>query len=252
MKSFAFALLSCIVAADLDIEDILRDINDVPREAEKGLEELTEDLECWWADRNNGDGVCQKRTDKQAEDECNKSVWNYDTWYPVKADRPEWNRDAKVCVTVYISCEMDGKSWYSIPTDWGTAEGCDHDGFAVPRYACENDPTLRWDWSNNVCSSEQAICENEGGKFLEITDRRGDVEYVCDRDGFELARRDCYNSYPTDKISGRMTWDWDRNFCTTQKDECDSSGKGEGWACLATELISSGFDCFCDYDGKEV
>ena len=72
MKSFAFALLSCIVAADLDIEDILRDINDVPREAEKGLEELTEDLECWWADRNNGDGDCQKRRDRKAEEEC----WN--------------------------------------------------------------------------------------------------------------------------------------------------------------------------------
>ena len=123
MKSFAFALLSCIVAADLDIEDILNDINekDFEREAEKGLGELKEDLECWWADRNNGDGVCQKRTDRKAEDEC----WRSEPKGDSNADRMEWNRDAKVCVTAKESCEMDGRSWYSIPTDWGTDEGCD-------------------------------------------------------------------------------------------------------------------------------
>ena len=72
MKSFAFALLSCIVAADFDIEEYLEVINDAPEIAEIELEELKEDLECWWADRNNGDGDCQKRRDRKAEEEC----WN--------------------------------------------------------------------------------------------------------------------------------------------------------------------------------
>ena len=115
---------------------------------------------------------------------------------------------------------MNGKSWYSIPTDWGTDDGCDHDGFAVVRHECENsDPRGSWDWSNNVCSSEQAICENDGGKWLEITNDWG-VESFCDHDGFELARRECWNSSGEEK----MEWDWDSNVCSTGKDICESKG----------------------------
>lgn len=78
MKSFAFALLGSIVAADISrdaeraAEDIERFINDTPSDIERSLEDLTEDLECWWADRNNGDGDCQKRRDNAAREEC----WN--------------------------------------------------------------------------------------------------------------------------------------------------------------------------------
>jgi hypothetical protein len=37
------------------------------------------------------------------------------------------------------------------------------------------------------------MCDNDGGKWLEITNDWG-VESFCDHDGFELARRECYNS----------------------------------------------------------
>lgn len=174
MKSFAFALLGSIVAADISrdaeraAEDIERFINDTPSDIERSLEDLTEDLECWWADRNNGDGDCQKRRDNVAREECWNS--NNDHMATSAAERMEWNHDAKVCVDAKTNCEMDGKTWYSIPTDWGVQDGCDYDGFAVVRYECENaDPRGSWDWNRNECSSEQAVCENDGGKWLEIT-----------------------------------------------------------------------------------
>ena len=107
----------------------------------------------------------------------------------------QWNYDFKVCVTAKESCEMDGKSWFSIPTYRGTDEGCDHDGFEVVRRECENSSSvwekMEWDWNSNVCSSEQAFCENNGGKWLEITTDWGATKNVCDRDGFELARHEC-------------------------------------------------------------
>jgi hypothetical protein len=104
MKSFAFALLGSIVAADItrdaenaaeDIERFIKDIEDVPSDIERSLEDLTEDLECWWADRNNGDGDCQRRRDHVARDEC----WNSSTGMEADGERPEWNHDNKVCVT---------------------------------------------------------------------------------------------------------------------------------------------------------
>ena len=103
----------------------------------------------------------------------------------------QWDYINEVCVTAKEFCEMVGLSWYSIPTDWGTDEGCDHYGNEVVRRECKNsDPSGWWDWDNDFCSSEQAVCENDGFKWLEITNDWG-VENVCDRDGFELARHEC-------------------------------------------------------------
>ena len=46
-----------------------------------------EDAECWWADRNNGDGVCAKRTREEAMYAC------WDT------EGMTWDWDAEECIT---------------------------------------------------------------------------------------------------------------------------------------------------------
>lgn len=46
-----------------------------------------EDLECWWADLNNGDGVCDKRTREKEMEEC---------W---QKEGMTWDWDAKECMT---------------------------------------------------------------------------------------------------------------------------------------------------------
>ena len=32
-----------------------------PREVEREIQQFQEDVECWWAERNGGDGQCTKR-----------------------------------------------------------------------------------------------------------------------------------------------------------------------------------------------
>ena len=75
MKSFfATAAIAAIVAA-YDGEDALEDImngnpdraveelaEEAEEEVEKEFNNFMEEIECWWADRNNGDGECAMRT----------------------------------------------------------------------------------------------------------------------------------------------------------------------------------------------
>ena len=50
-----------------DFDEIEREISD---EIEREIQQTMEDLECWWADRNNGNGECAKRDRWAAEDAC--------------------------------------------------------------------------------------------------------------------------------------------------------------------------------------
>ena len=81
-----------------DIEDALDDIADffedlqefdpeeakeeANREVEREIEKALEDLECWWADRNGGDGQCAKREREEAMYACwdqHGMEWDWDT-----------------------------------------------------------------------------------------------------------------------------------------------------------------------------
>ena len=57
------------------------------REIKREVEKFVEDLECWWADLNNGDGVCDKRTREKAMEEC---------W---KKEGMTWDWDSQECMT---------------------------------------------------------------------------------------------------------------------------------------------------------
>ena len=95
MKYFIVAALAAVAFAGLntdDVKDALRDFKDCPecavekgkRDAEEELEkeigQFMEDLECWWADRNNGDGDCAKRRREAERDACwqNGMEWHWD------------------------------------------------------------------------------------------------------------------------------------------------------------------------------
>jgi len=86
MKSFTFALLACAALARRNVNmnvkddvvhavehtrtDIEHAIEDAPREIEREMSQIAQELECWWADRNNGDGDCQKRRQEAESNEC--------------------------------------------------------------------------------------------------------------------------------------------------------------------------------------
>ena len=85
MKYFIVAALAAVAIADLDKEDVrdaLMDFKDCPEcaiskaerdaeeEVQKEVEQFWEDLECWWAERNNGDGDCAKRRREAEMEAC--------------------------------------------------------------------------------------------------------------------------------------------------------------------------------------
>ena len=92
MKSFfATAAIAAIVTA-YDAEDAMEDIiegedpahaiehviEDRAEDLEKEIERFLEDIECWWADRNNGDGECAARSSEQEIEDC---IMSGKTWY---------------------------------------------------------------------------------------------------------------------------------------------------------------------------
>ena len=84
MKSFTFALLAATTFANVQDDvtaavtdfagDALREIEkakeEAPREIEREMSQIAQELECWWADRNNGDGDCQMRRQEAEMNEC--------------------------------------------------------------------------------------------------------------------------------------------------------------------------------------
>jgi ABC-type nitrate/sulfonate/bicarbonate transport system substrate-binding protein len=97
-------LAAIALAADVkdDIEDFIEDIgraieeisenpdaalDEISREFDRETEQLIEDAECWFADRNGGDGQCEKRDREQREMEC----WN--------TEGMTWDWDARECIT---------------------------------------------------------------------------------------------------------------------------------------------------------
>lgn len=102
MKSFTFSMVAAIAAAGgpnpEEIMEAMENFNpekffhevteNISHEIENGLDDISEDFECWWADRNNGDGICRKREWRKQEDEC----WR-------KGDGSRWNYEEKWCMT---------------------------------------------------------------------------------------------------------------------------------------------------------
>jgi hypothetical protein len=44
-----------------------------PRDFEREIQQFQEDVECWWAERNGGDGMCARRERDARRDECYQS-----------------------------------------------------------------------------------------------------------------------------------------------------------------------------------
>ena len=55
---------------DLQNADIGEMEREMESEIEREIERTMEDLECWWADRNNGNGECAMRTRRAEEEAC--------------------------------------------------------------------------------------------------------------------------------------------------------------------------------------
>jgi len=97
------------------VEDQVRDISktveegssEIERELERAWEHAGDDFECWWSDRNNGDGKCRKRARDAERDAC----WE-------KMDGSEWDWDSNACLSPEESlkkrekdCSKDGGEW---------------------------------------------------------------------------------------------------------------------------------------------
>ena len=107
MKSFfATAAIAAIVTAydaEAAVEDIMEGedpahaiehvLEDRAEDVERDIDRFLEDIECWWADRNNGDGECAARFREQEMENC----WN---------EGNEWDWDSNQCFTRE---EMDAK-----------------------------------------------------------------------------------------------------------------------------------------------
>ena len=102
-QAFIIAALAASVFAGGDLEDVteaLEDLANCPEcvieegiregqeELEREIEKLIEDLECWWADRNNGNGECRKRTREQEREDC----WNREP--AENGERYDWDWDS--------------------------------------------------------------------------------------------------------------------------------------------------------------
>ena len=126
MKSFfATAAIAAIVAA-YDGEDAVEDImngnpehaveelaEEAAHEGEDAFNDFMEEIECWWADRNNGDGECAMRTRWEEEENC----WNSGN---------EWYWDTQECLTreevqerrEWSCVNEEGGEWIPLQEGW--------------------------------------------------------------------------------------------------------------------------------------
>lgn len=88
--------------------------------------------------------------------------------------------------------------------DWEAIDAC---------YASTTDFNT-WDWTNNKCETGQTVCDQEGGKWVDWVIDNSNTMAVCDYDGFEIARLECWNS-ATDSGS----WNFETNVCEVNEAE---------------------------------
>ena len=186
------------------VEDQVRDISktveegssEIERELERAWEHAGDDFECWWSDRNNGDGKCRKRARDAERDACREKI-----------DGSEWDWDSNACLSPEESLKKREKDCSKDGGEWKTDEW--NSWCVTPQDLCWQEGSGEWDWENNRCLSleeaEVACLKRDGENTWDLENKR------C-KSAEEIEADLCWG-----KQDG-SEWDWEWHVCLSAEE----------------------------------
>ena len=155
-------------ALEQGINEAIREMDDLPRDIAHELEDFNNEVECFWAEQEEG-RTCWYWERDQMIDECyeREDVWDWDSEECLT--RAVWNDREK------NDCEWDGGEWIWEDTEqtWGwcrtywdrEAENCWNDG---GDWIWEWDDGYEWGWCEWHGDDDWMILQKKRAEFASI------------------------------------------------------------------------------------